>query len=87
MFLHRRYERLDDEDVRLPAIRLQLYAQTVVAEAGNSGRTQRLPESPADGGGRRVVRVAAENDDAVHGTQLGDVVHTGRDGDMDGFVR
>src|SRR4029078_8211355 len=64
VLLGRRHERLDDVDVTLPAVRLQLCLEAVVAEPGHLDRRQRDVEVVADGLGTRAVGGTTEDDDA-----------------------
>jgi hypothetical protein len=66
VLLHRRRQRLDDEDVCFAAVGFQLDAQTIVAEP--AGRRWRKTNSqlPADGSRQFQVGTTGEDNDIVH---------------------
>ena len=66
VLLHRRHQRLDQEDVTLPAVGLQLHLQAVVGEPGDPHRVQRHPEVGTDLGGEVGMGGSTENGDVAH---------------------
>ena len=71
MLLRRRHQRLDDVDVALPAVRLELRLQAVVAEALDLDGGEVDGQLGADVGGQLPVGTAGEDDDVAHGTPQG----------------
>jgi hypothetical protein len=61
VFLHRRRQRLDDEDVSLTAVGFQLDAKTIVAEPARHRGAQAYLQLPADGFRQLNVGVSAKN--------------------------
>ena len=63
MLLHRRHQRLDNENIRLTAISPELHAHAIVAESIDRRRAEPQFEAPADFFRQFHVSVTAEDDD------------------------
>jgi hypothetical protein len=66
VFLHRRHQRLDDEDVLLATVGVELDLEAIVAESADPGVVQGQVEMIAYLLRQICVRIATENPDSPH---------------------